>query len=515
MFRPIFCAKIFCYIIYFRIFANSFQEEYSYVVRLIFNIKSTKYNRNSPIYKRSSTTNLKKAMDNKGKKIGLALSGGGYRAAAYHIGSLRALHRLGILDKVDVISSVSGGSITAAYYALHKDNYEDFEEGFIKRLSKGVLWSSYIYLVVAVCLLFAMSVAMGHLIGFLTRVFFPNEFILTGIFATLGAVITFFILLVLFLKYSFVTLPTSNFISRLYNKVFFKEASLGDLPDSPVLCINSTNVATQLPFYFSKTTMGEYAYRVGGKSIFDATHFSIAKAVMASSCVPYGFTPITIDKKYLREEYDSCPNKPEAPKLIDGGVYDNQGAHKLSQNKSRFHTDFIIVSDAGNSAISAAGTTNIFNLAMQTINLMMERIKKMQRADNLYESYVGKEHCAYVPLEWDCSERLVQGFVDNLKNGNIHPDVWQAHAITEEEIGSLKGSQSTSANEAIVMKLKQAINWDTLAQQIPQKESEDLARSIGTNLTALSSKKIESLIKHSSWLAEVQIRLYMPMLVNH
>lgn len=61
-----------------------------------------------------------------GKKIGIALSGGGYRAAAYHIGTLRALHRLGVLDKVDVISSVSGGSIIAAYYALNKDNYEDF-----------------------------------------------------------------------------------------------------------------------------------------------------------------------------------------------------------------------------------------------------------------------------------------------------------------------------------------------------------------------------------------------------
>lgn len=60
----------------------------------------------------------------KDKKIGLALSGGGYRAAAYHIGTLRAINRLGILDKVDVISAVSGGSITAAYYALHKDNYE-------------------------------------------------------------------------------------------------------------------------------------------------------------------------------------------------------------------------------------------------------------------------------------------------------------------------------------------------------------------------------------------------------
>ena len=51
-------------------------------------------------------------MDKEVKRIGLALSGGGYRAAAYHIGTLKALRKLGILDKVDVISSVSGGSIT-------------------------------------------------------------------------------------------------------------------------------------------------------------------------------------------------------------------------------------------------------------------------------------------------------------------------------------------------------------------------------------------------------------------
>ena len=63
-------------------------------------------------------------MTSDGKKIGLALSGGGYRAAAYHIGALRALHKLGVLDKVDVISSVSGGSIIAACYALHDGDYE-------------------------------------------------------------------------------------------------------------------------------------------------------------------------------------------------------------------------------------------------------------------------------------------------------------------------------------------------------------------------------------------------------
>ena len=67
-------------------------------------------------------------MTSDGKKIGLALSGGGYRAAAYHIGALRALHKLGVLDKVDVISSVSGGSIIAACYALHDGDYENFEK---------------------------------------------------------------------------------------------------------------------------------------------------------------------------------------------------------------------------------------------------------------------------------------------------------------------------------------------------------------------------------------------------
>ena len=82
-------------------------------------------------------------MDKDGKKIGLALSGGGYRAAAYHIGTLRALHKLGILDKVDVISSVSGGSIAAVYYALYKDNFGKFEETFKAKLKKGVLNTSW------------------------------------------------------------------------------------------------------------------------------------------------------------------------------------------------------------------------------------------------------------------------------------------------------------------------------------------------------------------------------------
>lgn len=82
----------------------------------------------------------------------LAFSGGGTRAAALSYGVLEALNKVTIpapetegnaqggerrdtlLDQVDIISSVSGGSMTAAYYALYgKQTLEDFKERFLYR----------------------------------------------------------------------------------------------------------------------------------------------------------------------------------------------------------------------------------------------------------------------------------------------------------------------------------------------------------------------------------------------
>src|SRR5438128_9671293 len=49
------------------------------------------------------------------KEVALCLSGGGFRAALFHLGALRRLHELGVLPHVDTISCVSGGSILAAH----------------------------------------------------------------------------------------------------------------------------------------------------------------------------------------------------------------------------------------------------------------------------------------------------------------------------------------------------------------------------------------------------------------
>src|SRR5512142_1265464 len=55
-------------------------------------------------------------------KLGLALSGGGHRAAFFHIGVLARLAELGLVRRVEVISTVSGGSIVGALYYLHVKN---------------------------------------------------------------------------------------------------------------------------------------------------------------------------------------------------------------------------------------------------------------------------------------------------------------------------------------------------------------------------------------------------------
>jgi NTE family protein len=70
--------------------------------------------------------------------IALALSGGGSRAIAFHLGCLRALHDRGVLDKISVISSVSGGSVIAAMYAYSDLSFDQFDAQVVDLLRTGL-----------------------------------------------------------------------------------------------------------------------------------------------------------------------------------------------------------------------------------------------------------------------------------------------------------------------------------------------------------------------------------------
>ena len=77
-------------------------------------------------------------MDLREPKIGLALSGGGARAMAFHLGCLRALHELGILQRVSILSTVSGGSVIGALYAATQEPFASFETRVRAALARGL-----------------------------------------------------------------------------------------------------------------------------------------------------------------------------------------------------------------------------------------------------------------------------------------------------------------------------------------------------------------------------------------
>ena len=72
------------------------------------------------------------------KVVGLALSGGGSRAAAFHLGCMRALHDLDLLDRVRVVSGVSGGSLLAALWAYGPSDFDEFDETTVHLLRRGL-----------------------------------------------------------------------------------------------------------------------------------------------------------------------------------------------------------------------------------------------------------------------------------------------------------------------------------------------------------------------------------------
>lgn len=189
----------------------------------------------------------------------LAFSGGGTRAAAMAYGVLEALNSVKIpsngttstlsankekrtlLQEVDVISSVSGGSFTAAYYGLYGDQiFKDFKERFLTRNVQR---------------------------GLLTRV--------------------------LFNPYNWFRLWSSKFgksdlASEYYDKILFNGATMGDILQrhGPVVRIQATDISGGFPFDFTLPTFAAICS--------DLQSYPVSRAVAASAAFPGPFTPIVL-----------------------------------------------------------------------------------------------------------------------------------------------------------------------------------------------------------------------------
>ena len=221
----------------------------------------------------------------------LAFSGGGTRAAAFSYGVLEALRdttfeaegkRRRLLDEVDVISSVSGGSVTAAAYGLYGDRVFDvLEPAFLNRNVQMAL--------------------LGHV---LNPLHWPA----------------------LWSPYY----GRSDMAAKYYDKILFKNACFRDLAtnNGPYLVINGTDVVTGTRIGFTQEFFDLLA------SDLDA--YPVSRAVAASSAVPGLLSPITLNN-YSSEHPTPPPAWLAEPYGPDGGMAAHRiGAMKLFLNSTNY-----------------------------------------------------------------------------------------------------------------------------------------------------------------------------------
>lgn len=239
----------------------------------------------------------------------LCLSGGGYRAAIFHLGALLRLHQLGLLHRLELISSVSGGSIAAAWLAACY---------LRQRAADGESFADW-------C----------DRLDFLADVVEPFRVVASTDLRTRPVVLTF--------AWNWLWPSTRVNLLRRGYQAFFGDLALRDLPQSPRFVFCATNLTFGVNWEFSRRRTGDFQtgyLRRHGK-------ISLARAVAASSCFPPLFGPVRfpanaedfVGGKYRGVDGEHLRDRVE---LSDGGVYDNMATEPALKSCSE-----ILVSDAG------------------------------------------------------------------------------------------------------------------------------------------------------------------------
>ncbi len=258
-----------------------------------------------PETKSSSSTESKVGDD-----IGIAFSGGGYRAGLFHLGSIIRLNETGILSHADRISSVSGGSITSAYLGMKWDSLIFDKQGRAVNMDVEVVQP-------------LLKFFTSHTIDFSSAIsgLLPGR-------------------------------SSAKILAEKYDRLLFspdlprgRERTLQNLPNrtrAPHFVINATSLQLNNLWRFSHDRATNY--QIG---IIKDPEFTLGTVVAGSSAFPPFFSPLFIDLP--KEGWDENSNGPfrhteygKRAALGDGGIYDNLGLETIHKNQK-----VLIVSNAG------------------------------------------------------------------------------------------------------------------------------------------------------------------------
>ncbi|MFO1046185.1 MAG: patatin-like phospholipase family protein [Planctomycetaceae bacterium] len=249
-------------------------------------------------------------------RIGLTLSGGGFRAAAFHLGTLMYLHRAKLLDKVQLLSTVSGGTFTGAKYALSRvDNIdpEDFFKKYYCELREIRIFRDAL-----------------QLLGSPQEIDTPSR------------------------RKNIITCVAQVYSETLFGKCgrprLFGEILNGNTGPLQEIIFNSTDFRSGIAFRFQKTQTGIVGNEKARLARGDAARMRLGEIVAASSCFPAGFEPFEFPRDFHWPDGKGPDGetdfKAHPSPLMDGGIYDNQGLGSLELRiKKSESVDMVIISD--------------------------------------------------------------------------------------------------------------------------------------------------------------------------
>lgn len=405
--------------------------------------------------------------------LGLCLSGGGFRASFYHIGVLARMAELGMLKHVEVISTVSGGSIVgAAYYLLLKELLESRPDKSSGTGVEALDDSDYVALV---------EKLETHILQAVQKNLRMRTFVDP-------------------LKNMRMSLPNysrSDAIGELYEKYIYRPLiNVGDrpimmsdllinpegVPDGefhpcnetcgnttrahkvPILVLNATSLNSGHNWCFTARWMGEvpprnqYIRDIDKKDRYRrvyykeietrAKDFGLGKAVAASAGVPGLFPPMAVSNLYLDRRVQ----------LVDGGVFDNQGIVGVL-DPDHLCSDFIVSDASGQGDATDKPDTRLFSVLANSSSILSGRVRE-EMVNSLEELH--PEHVAYFHLTRGLFARDIEfnkqpmanipgskmsaGIVSSKQEFDVHEDMQRALAhirtdldsFTEVEAGCLQ-----------------------------------------------------------------------------
>ena len=331
------------------------------------------------------------------KRIGLALSGGGFRATLFHLGVVRFLRDTHLLQQVNEIASVSGGSILSAHLVLNWKLYTGSDEEFDRA---------------AACIVKFVQFDVRNHVARRIPLQWPLQLmarlpILDRRDVTPNAV-----------------------LESYYRKHLFGETCLFELPETPKLNILATNVSTGSLALFNRSGLfiqHRNSDQTDGFSHIPGQMARVSRVVAASSAFPGLFSPV----EFTASDLGVHEGEFSTEFFTDGGVYDNLGIRAFSWIKENNpKLDPIIVSDAGKPfQILSNASLGFVGQSVRATDILWDRVWQLE-----HENFANREGFMFI--------RMTDGVSQSDDPTAMHP-------VIQNEVQTIRTDLDRFSNDEI------------------------------------------------------------------